>query len=288
MKVFDKIVAALFAVLVVSALSAISLTSMKAHQSENIQIISREEGSGTRGAFVELFEVFEKINNKKIDKIDQKAEITNSTAVMITSVANNESAIGYISLGTLNNSVKALLIDDIRPSVANIKNKEYTIARPFNVVTIKENALINDFLNFTNSLQAQEIITKAGYIPYESKEYTLTKPSGKIVIAGSSSISPLIEKLKEAYLKENKNATIEIQQSDSSTGINLTLQGIADIGMVSRELSQSELAKGLNTHILAIDGIAIIVNVKNKINNLSKAQIKAIFEGKITKWSELK
>lgn len=278
----EKIVAFGFIVL------SIFIVFLGTLRAESIHIISREDGSGTRSAFVELFEVHTFIKDKKVDNISQKAEITNSTAVMLVSIANDKNAIGYISLGSLNSSVKALQINGISPSIEHIKSKKYIISRPFNVVTYKDNPLARDFLNFATSKNAQEIITKAGYIPLSAKSFTSSNPSGKIVIAGSSSITPLMEKLKEAYLKENAGAKIEIAQSDSSTGISATLQGIADIGMVSRELKESENNKGLKSQILALDGLVVIVNPKNPIQSLTKAQVKAIFEGSLTKWSDVK
>lgn len=250
----------------------------------NVNPISREDGSGTRGAFVEIFGLLD----KKVDTTTPRAEITNSTAVMLTTVASNQNAIGYISLGSLSSSVKALQIDGVAPTVANIQNKTYTVSRPFNVVTKTTNPLSEDFLSFVTSKQAQDVITKAGYIPLAKADYTPKNPSGKIVIAGSSSVTPLMEKLKEAYLAQNKQAQIEIQQSDSTTGVNSTVQGIADIGMVSRDLKPSELSKGIKGQVIAIDGLAVIVNPKNPVNNLTKDQVKSIFQGKTTQWEAIK
>ncbi len=268
------------------AIVGVSVGSVRAD--DNIHPISREDGSGTRGAFVELFEVFNKVKDKKVDAISKKAEITNSTAVMLTTVSKDESAIGYVSLGSLNKSVKAVKINGVEANAANVKSKKYPVSRPFNVVTLKSNALADDFLSFATSKEAQDIVTKAGYIPTDAKSFKPKNPEGKIVIAGSSSVTPLMEKLKEAYLKQNKKAKIEIQQSDSTTGVNATVEGIADIGMVSRELKESELSKGLNAKVLAIDGLAVIVNPKNALSSLKPEQVKAIFEGKTTKWSEVK
>ncbi len=256
-------------------------------KAQDIHIISREDGSGTRSAFVELFGIYQTIKDKKIDNISKKAEITNSTAVMLVSVTTDEDAIGYVSLGSLNSSVKALKINDVEPSIEQVKNKQYILSRPFNVVTNKYNPLAQDFLQFALSQDAQDIVVKAGYIPMGEKSFTPANPSGKLVIAGSSSITPLMEKLKGVYLAQNKNAKIEIQQSDSSTGISATLQGIADIGMVSRELKESERAKNLTTQVLALDGLAVIVNPKNPIQSLRKEQIKAIFEGNTAQWNEV-
>ena len=270
------------------ALAGLGMGVSSVSADDNIHPISREDGSGTRGAFVELFEVFNKVKDKKVDAISKKAEITNSTAVMLTTVSKDENAIGYVSLGSLNKSVKAVQINGVEANAANVKSKKYPVSRPFNVVTLKDNALADDFLNFATSKEAQSIVAKAGYIPTDAKSFKPKNPEGKIVIAGSSSVTPLMEKLKEAYLKQNKKAKIEIQQSDSTTGVNATVQGIADIGMVSRELKESELSKGLKAKVLAIDGLAVIVNPKNALSSLKPEQVKAIFEGKTTKWSEVK
>ncbi|WP_096017425.1 substrate-binding domain-containing protein [Campylobacter lanienae] len=255
---------------------------------ENIYPISREMGSGTRGAFVDIFDVKEQVGKKKIDATSKKAEVTNSTGVMITTVANSKNAIGYISLGSLNDSVKAVKIDGVAPSVENINNKTYTVFRPFNLAISSDNELVNDFLGYTSSNQAKSIIQKAGYIALYDNEFSSKKPSGKIVVAGSSSITPLMEKLKESYKSLNPNATIEIQQSDSTTGINSAIEKIADIAMVSREFKDSELKKGLKTQVLALDGLAVIVNKSNPIDSLSKDSVKKIFTGDITTWEKVK
>ncbi|WP_096026837.1 substrate-binding domain-containing protein [Campylobacter lanienae] len=255
---------------------------------ENIYPISREMGSGTRGAFVDIFDVKEQVGKKKIDATSKKAEVTNSTGVMITTVANSKNAIGYISLGSLNNSVKAVKIDGVAPSVENINNKTYTVFRPFNLAISSDNELVNDFLGYTSSNQAKSIIQKAGYIALYDNEFSSKKPSGKIVVAGSSSITPLMEKLKESYKSLNPNATIEIQQSDSTTGINSAIEKIADIAMVSREFKASELKNGLKTQVLALDGLAVIVNKSNPIDSLSKDSVKKIFTGDITTWEKVK
>ena len=273
------------------ALASLTLSGglLKASQSGKINVISREDGSGTRGAFVEIFGLLESKNGKKIDTTSLKAEITNSTAVMLTSIANDKNAIGYVSLGSLKSMVKGVKIDGVAPSVENIKSKKYGISRPFNVVIKQDSALVRDFLDFSRANVA--VITKAGYIPLElgkdAKNAGSKKLNGKIIIAGSSSITPLMEKLKEAYIAQNPSVNIEILQSGSTTGINSVLQGIADIGMVSRELKDKELDSGVKAEVLAIDGLAVIVNPQNKIEGLSKAQVKDIFSGKILKWEEL-
>lgn len=255
---------------------------------ENIYPISREMGSGTRGAFVDIFDVKKQIGNKKIDATSKKAEVTNSTGVMITTVANSKNAIGYISLGSLNDTVKAVKIDGVTPSVENVNNKSYTVFRPFNLAVSSNNELVNDFLAYIGSNLSKNIIQKAGYIAIYDNKFSSVKPSGKIVVAGSSSITPLMEKLKEGYKLVNPNAIIEIQQSDSTTGINSAIEKIADIAMVSREFKDNELKSGLKTQILALDGLAVIVNKENSINSLSKESVKKIFTGEITDWNRVK
>lgn len=264
---------------------AFSVLSVTLASAAPINLVSREEGSGTRGAFVEIFDLLQKQGNKKIDMTSPRAEITNSTAVMLTTIARNKNAIGYVSLGALSNSVKALNIDGVAPTAANIKSKKYSVSRPFLVITTKADPLADDFLGFIGSDKVQDTIVKAGYIPAGSNSYKPKNPEGKIVVAGSSSVTPLMEKLKELYIAQNPKATIEVQQSDSTTGVNATVQGIAHIGMVSRELKDSELAKGVKPRVLAIDGLAVIVNPSNSLSNLSKDQVKQIFSGNIKDWN---
>lgn len=263
------------------------MLSLSCAFAESIYPISREMGSGTRGAFVDIFDVKQE-TGKKIDATSKKAEVTNSTGVMITTVANSKNAIGYISLGALNDEVKALKIDGVAPSVANINNKSYTIFRPFNVVTKTKTPLAEDFLSYASSQNALAIIEKAGYIAVSKNAFSSKKPKGKLVIAGSSSVTPLMEKLKEAYEKINPNANLEILQSDSTTGVTSTIEGIADIGMVSREVKQSELKKGLKAQVLALDGLAVIVHKSNKLDDISKESIKKIFMGEVTDWDEVR
>ncbi|MDL2281070.1 substrate-binding domain-containing protein [Selenomonadales bacterium OttesenSCG-928-I06] len=259
-------------------------------KSKSINVASREDGSGTRGAFIELFKIEEKdASGNKVDLTTPEASITNSTSVMMTMVASNNYSIGYISLGSLNNTVKAVKIDGAEATVANIKNKTYKISRPFNIAT-KENIspLAQDFINFILSKEGQAVIEKNGYISVaESSPYKGTQMSGKISIAGSSSVTPIMEKLKEAYLKIHPQVAIEIQQSDSTTGMTSAINNICDIGMASRDLKESELNKGLKNTVIALDGIAVIVNKENPTDSLTKDQVKAIFTGKTTKWSDV-
>ena len=253
-----------------------------------ITVVSREDGSGTRGAFIELFGIEEKNDaGEKIDNTTDTAEITNSTAVMMTTVAGNDNAIGYVSLGSLNDSVKALSIDGVEASAENIKNGTYAVARPFNIATGKEvSEVTQDFINFILSEEGQAVVEENGYISQgNAGAFESTQAEGKIVVAGSSSVTPVMEKLKEAYLAINPNAAIEVQQSDSTTGMTSAMEGMCDIGMASRELKDSELAAGLNPTVIAMDGIAVVVNHNNAVDNLTSEQVKEIFTGALTDWS---
>ena len=255
-----------------------------------ITVVSREEGSGTRGAFVELFGVEKKDDSgKKIDHTTEEASITNSTSVMMTTVSGNKDAIGYISLGSLNDTVKALKIDGVEATAENIKNNTYKIARPFNIATGKKVSEVSqDFIDFMMSIEGQEVINKNGYISIDtSKKYEGKKPSGKVVVAGSSSVSPVMEKLKEAYIKVNPNANIQIQQSDSTTGMASTIDGICDIGMASRGLKDSEIKAGLKNTVIAQDGIAVIVNKESKAEEMKNEDVMKIYTGEVKTWAEV-
>ena len=257
----------------------------------DINVISREEGSGTRGAFIELFGIEQKnAEGVKVDYTTDYADITNSTAVMMTSVSGNPYAIGYISLGSLNDTVKAIEIDGVPASVENIKNGTYTVARPFNIATQAEvSAAAQAFIDFILSAEGQAVVEKAGYIASveDAQPFGGSRNAGKVVVAGSSSVTPVMEKLKEAYLLVNPNAEIEIQQSDSTTGMNYAKAGTCDIGMASRELKASELEAGLVPTVIAMDGIAVIVNNDLELTGLTTGQVCDIFMGTIENWSEL-
>ncbi len=252
-----------------------------------ITVISREDGSGTRGAFVELLEVTDEEGN---DMTTTSAEISNSTEVVIQSVAGNTGAIGYISLGSLDDTVKGVKIDGVEPTAENIENGTYTVSRPFNVATKGEltNEAAKDFMNYIMSTEGQAVVEEEGYIPVDGAEaFTSTNPSGSVTVSGSTSVSPLMEKLKEAYETVNPNVTIELQTSDSTTGMTNTIDGMCDIGMASRELKQEELDQGLVNTVIATDGIAIIVNNESPIDELTSEQVRDIYLGNITDWSEL-
>ena len=258
---------------------------------EEINVISREDGSGTRGAFIELFGIEQKNEaGEKIDYTTDDCDITNSTSVMMTSVAGNDCAIGYISLGSMNDTVKALPIDGAEASVENIKNGTYKVARPFNIATKAEvSDAANDFIAFIMSAEGQAIVETNGYIAVveDAPAFTGGKVSGKIVIAGSSSVTPVMEKLKEAYEAINPNVEIELQQSDSSSGMTATMDGVCDIGMASRAPKDSETEAGLVPMTIAMDGIAVIVNPENPLEGLTSEQVRDIYMGEITEWSEV-
>lgn len=256
----------------------------------DIAVISREDGSGTRGAFVELFGVEVKEGDKKIDKTSGEAQITNSTSVMMTTVAGDDYSIGYISMGSLNDTVKALKIDGSDPTEENVKNGSYKISRPFNIVTKKDikNELVEDFIKYILSKEGQEVVTANHFISIDNAlTYDGTKPSGKLTVGGSSSVSPVMEKLIEAYKKVNQNAIIELQATDSTTGVTSTLDGSYDIGMASRELKDTEISKGAKPIVIATDGIAVIVNKNSSVEGLTKDQIKSIYIGEIMSWNEV-
>ena len=261
-----------------------------AGEAKAITVVSREDGSGTRGAFIELFGVEEKNDaGEKIDRTTDAAEITNSTAVMMTTVAGNKNAIGYISLGSLNDSVKALSIDGVPATVDNIKAGSYAVARPFNIATKDDvSAAAQDFIGYILSDEGQAIVEENGYISQGGAgAYAQSDAEGAVVVAGSSSVAPVMEKLKEAYEAVNSNVAIELQQSDSTTGMTSVKEGLCDIGMASRELKSSETDAGLTPTVIAMDGIAVIVNLDNTVDNLTSAQVKDIFTGAVTDWSEV-
>lgn len=266
-------------------------SSDKSGEATDISVYSREDGSGTRGAFIELFGLEEKDDQgNKIDTTTEQAAITNSTSVMMTSVKGDPGAIGYISLGSLDDTVKALKIDGTEASVENVKNGSYTIARPFNIVTTDElSPAAQDFVDFIMSSDGQSIVEENGYIAVDdnASAYVPAGTNEKIVIAGSSSVTPVMEKLAEAYEAANPEATVEVQQSDSTTGVTMALEGTCDIGMASRDLKDSEIEKGAQSQSIARDGIAVIVPNEQSIDSLTKDQIKQIFSGEITNWGDV-
>ena len=258
--------------------------------SNDITVVSREDGSGTRGAFIELFGIEQKDENgNKVDHTTEDANITNSTEVMMSTVAGNEYAIGYVSLGSLGDSVKAVKIDGAEATEENIKAGTYKVSRPFNIATKDEiSDIAQDFINFILSEEGQKVVSENGYISLDDvKPYESNGATGKVVVAGSSSVTPVMEKLQEAYLAINTGAEIEVQQSDSTTGMTAAAEGTCDIGMASRELKDSELEAGLIPTVIAMDGIAVIVNQENPVDNLTAENVKNIYTGEATVWSDV-
>ena len=257
---------------------------------QDITVISREDGSGTRGAFIELTGVEEKnADGQKVDNTTEAAAIQSSTNGIMTAVANDETAIGYISLGSLNDSVKAVKVGGIEASAETVKDGSYTLARPFNIVTNGEatDPVAVDFIAYCLSKDGQALATEEGYVGSEGEDYTSAQPEGKITVGGSTSVSPLMEKLIEAYKTVNPNAELELLTSDSTTGVSGALDGSYTIGMASRELKDSETEGGAVSTVLAQDGIAVVVNPANSVEDLTVDQIKGIYTGELTVWSDL-
>lgn len=256
----------------------------------DIVICSREDGSGTRGAFIELLGVEEKdADGNKVDNTTEAAKITNSTAVMMSTVEGDVNAIGYISLGSLNDSVTALKIDGAEATAENIVSGDYKVVRPFNIATTAEvSDAAADFIAYILSTEGQAVVSENGYIAVgETEAFAGGEVEGKVVVAGSSSVTPVMEKLAEAYGEINDKVEIEVQQSDSTTGMTSAIDGLCDIGMASRELKDSEIEAGLTATVIAQDGIAVIVNNESGVTELTSEQVKGIYVGEITTWEEL-
>ncbi|MDR1070947.1 MAG: substrate-binding domain-containing protein [Gracilibacteraceae bacterium] len=265
------------------------VTSPAAEQSSAITVVSREDGSGTRGAFIELFGIEQReADGSRKDLTTKEAVIANQTEVMLVSVAGDAGSIGYVSLGSLNDTVKAVNVDGAAATTDNVKTGVYTIARPFIIATKgAPEGIAADFTDYILSAAGQEVVAANHYIAVETGgSYRSAQPSGRIVVAGSSSVTPVMEKLTEAYKIVNPNATVEIQMSDSSAGLTAAIDGTCDIAMSSRDLKDTETAE-LTPVKIAIDGIAVIVNKSNTLGNLSKDQVKAIFTGDALRWNEI-
>lgn len=271
------------------ALAAAMLASCGG-SSDKITVISREDGSGTRGAFIELTGIEEKDpNGNKTDNTKKDALICKSTDVVLTQVSGDKNAIGYISFGSLNDTVKALKVEGVEPSTATIESGDYKIVRPFNIA-VKDGLsdAAQDFENYILSSEGQEVIEGAGYIKIDKSAaaFSSNNASGKVVVSGSSSVTPVMEKLAESYQKVNTNVTVDVQQSDSSTGIKDAINGTSDIGMASRDISDDELSQGIKSVTIAQDAIAVIVNKDNSVDDISMDDIKAIYTGTKTTWSD--
>lgn len=292
---------ALFGVLAVSAFAGCGGASSSSNGSSNagsdaakfdasktISVVTREEGSGTRDAFTELTGVLVKDGGNKTDNTTTSAVTINSTEAVITNVKDNEAAIGYISLGSLNDTVKALKIGGVEATADNVKSGDYAVSRPFNIAYKGElSDVAQDFVDYIMSSDGQKIVSDNGYVTVsENAAYSGKKPSGKISVAGSSSVSPVMEKLAEAYQKVNTNAKVEIQTSDSSAGMQSAMGGTCDIGMASRDLKDEEKS-ALKVETIAKDGIAVIVNNANTCDDLTLDQVKSIYTGETTVWSDI-
>ena len=280
----------------IAALAALALTCVAStacadfSADKSITVISREDGSGTRGAFIELTGVEEKnADGKKVDNTTEAAAIQSSTNGVMTAVANDETAIGYISLGSLNDTVKAVTVGGVAASAETVKDGSYVLARPFNIVTNGDatDPVAVDFIAYCLSKDGQALATDKGYIGEDGADYTSAQPAGKITVGGSSSVSPLMEKLIEAYKTVNPNAELELLTTDSTTGVSGALDGTYTIGMASRELKDSETEGGAKATVLALDGIAVVVNPANTTEDLTVDQIKGIYTGELTTWADV-
>lgn len=271
-----------------SGAAATSAESAAFDTSKTIAVVTREEGSGTRDAFTELTGVLVKDGDTKTDNTTSSAVTINSTEAVITNVKDNDAAIGYISLGSLNDTVKAVKVGSVEATAENVKSGDYVIGRPFNIAYKGElSEVAQDFVDYILSSDGQAVVSNEGYVSVsENEAYSGKKPEGKISVAGSSSVSPVMEKLAEAYQKVNTNAKVEIQTSDSSAGMQAAMEGTCDIGMASRELKDEE-ASSLKSITIAKDGIAIIVNTANTCDDLTVDQIKSIYTGETTVWSDV-
>ena len=274
----------------VSSAEASSAAADAFDTAQDIAVFTREDGSGTRGAFIELTGVEQKdADGKKVDMTTEAAAVQSSTNGVMTAVANDPTAIGYISLGSLNDTVKAVTVGGVKAGADTVKDGSYTLARPFNIVTNGDatDPVAVDFIAYCLSADGQALATDKGYIGSEGEAFTSAQPAGKIVVGGSSSVAPLMEKLVEAYKTVNPNAEIEHLTTDSTTGVSGALDGSYTIGLASRDLKDSETEAGAKATVLAMDGIAIVVNPENPIENLTVDQIKSIYVGEVTTWDEV-
>ena len=246
-----------------------------------IVVVGREAGSGTRGAFEELL---------KLEDACKYSNELDSTGAVMAKVASTPGSIGYVSLDVLDDTVKAVKIDGAEASVDNVKNGSYKVVRPFNIVLGKKASdAANDFVSYIMSAEGQKIVQDNGYIPVDeaAASYKATGAKGKVVVGGSSSVSPVMEKLVEAYSKANTNIQVDVQTTDSTTGVSSTVEGSYDIGMASRDLKDDETSQGVEGKTIAKDGIAVVVNNDNSVDELSTDQVKSIFTGETTSWSDV-
>lgn len=284
------------ALVLMSALAFAGCAKEKPSEGDNfdlgkdITVVARDAASGTRGAFHEIMGIIVKENDTEVDKLVVGALEFDGTDKVITAVEGDKYGIGYISLGSVSDRIKAVSVNGIEPTVENVRGGSYSVSRPFLLVTKgTESELVKDFLKFTESTQGQAITDEMKFIGAadSSEDYTASGMSGTIKVAGSTSVAPLMEKLQEAYKELNPDVVFETQAQGSSQGIKAATDGSYDIGMSSRELKEEE-ASELNRHVLAIDGIAVIVNNENPKSDLVSEDITNIYIGEITKWNEVK
>ncbi len=285
-----NIMKSLFSILLATSLVSCGLREKNSafDSSNEINVVSRENGSGTRGAFVEMFGILEKTEDTESDNTTEEAMIVNKAGVVMTTVVQDKYAIGYISLGSINDTIKPIKINEVEATVDNILNGSYESARPFLVVTKDDsNELANDLISFILSAEGQAIIGES-YVPVgdEPLEYVSSGHSGKLSIGGSTSVAPIMEKLVEAYKEKNPDVVIDIQETGSSAGISGAMEGSVDVGMSSRDLKEEE-ANVLTQTAIAYDGLVLVVNNKNPLENLTSEQVKNIFIGEYSTWNEV-
>ena len=250
----------------------------------DIHVITREDGSGTRGAFSEIANI---VDENGDDAITQSATVQNGTSAVMQGVAGDVYAIGYISLGSLDNSVKAVNVNGIEATPENIMSGDYEVARNFNVAYGGElSEVAQDFWDFMFSAQAQELVAEEGYVSVdtEATEYEAKALAGDITIVGSTSVQPIMERMAQAYREYNPDVVIDITAPGSGAGVTAAIDGTADIGMASRELSDEEQAQLSETAAIAVDGIAVILHLDNITEDLSLEDISGIYSGDITTW----
>lgn len=255
--------------------------------SQHIHVVTREDGSGTRGAFVEIAGV---VDDNGDDMTTPTATVQNSTNGVMQAVAGDVHSIGYISLGSLDDSVKAISVNDVEATPENVQSGDYEVARNFNVTYGQElSEQAQDFYDFFFSAQAQEVVEEEGYVASVSdpEEYEASDVSGDITVVGSTSVEPLMQRFSEVYGELNPNANIDITAPGSGAGITAAIDGTADIGMASRELDEDESSEVMGTDAIAVDGIAVIGHNDNPTENLALEDVSGIYLGDITTWDEV-
>ena len=285
----------IIAVLLVTIMAAASFAGCAGgaggfNQNRDITVVSREDGSGTRGAFTELTGVLVTVDGNSTDMTSPEASIQNGTNAIMTNVAGDNYAIGYISTGSIGDTIKTVNVDGVAPTTANILTGTYKISRPFIIITQDNlSPVAVDFINFIMSVEGQNVIG-ISYIPIDQNPpaFTSNGAAGTIVIGGSTSVTPVMELLREHYLEINPGAVIEVHGTGSGAGITGAIDGLLDIGMSSREIRDSEMEQLHQEITICMDGIAVIVNKSNPIENLTIEQIRQIFTGEVSRWADVK